>query len=83
VFRYGRDVVDNDLRELLGGPFGGLDPWGQLTVPDEGVAAEKLALLLGEVGGDVALCEVEDAALGFREKPLVEKKETSLAPLLR
>ena len=72
MFCHSGDVVDNNVRELLRGPLGLLDPRSELAVPDEGVAAEEFALLLGEIGGDVALCEIEDASLGFGEEPLAE-----------
>lgn len=39
-------------------------------MPDEGVAAEEFALACGEVGGDIAFGEVEDASFGFSEEPL-------------
>ena len=64
------DVRGDGGGQVLGGPGGLLDPGGELGVPDQGVAAEDLALLAGEVGGDVALCVVEEALLRFGEEPL-------------
>lgn len=64
------NVADNYLLELLGCPLGSFDPGGQLAVPDEGVAAEELAVLLGDGGDDLALGVVEDAGLGLGEEPL-------------
>lgn len=40
-------------------------------MPNEGVASEDLTLPSGEVGGNVALGEVEDTSLGFGEEPLM------------
>lgn len=64
------DVLNDDGPQLIGGPLSGLDPGGELGVPDEGVAAEGLALLASQVGGDVTLGVVEDTALGLSEQPL-------------
>ena len=65
------DVVDDDLAQLLGRPLRLLDPRRQLAVPDERVAAEELAVLLGEARDDVALGEVELAMRRLGEEPLV------------
>lgn len=67
---YGLDVLRYGGRQGLWGPLLLLDPGGQLRVPDEGVAAEDLALLSCEVRRNVALGEVEDSLLGFGEEPL-------------
>jgi hypothetical protein len=69
----GGDVVDDDLAQLLRSPLGLLDPGSQLAVPDESVAAQQLAVLAGLGGNDVALGEVEDAALGLNKQPLKER----------
>ena len=64
------DVVDDDGLELLGGPRGCLDPRGELAVPDEGVAAQVLAVLARQRRDDLALGVVEAAAGGLDEGPL-------------
>jgi hypothetical protein len=64
------DVVDDDGLELLGGPGAGLDPRGELAVPDEGVAAQVLAVLARQRRDDLALGVVEAAAGGLDEGPL-------------
>lgn len=65
-------MVDDNSAELVLSPVGlGLNPGGELRVPDEGVAAEIFAVLLREGGNNVALGIVEDALLWFGEEPLL------------
>lgn len=76
------DVVDDDVRQLGLGPVAGLDPGSELRVPDEGVAAEDLVLLLGDGGDDLTLGPVEDALLGLGEEPLLACQFYSLVALM-
>lgn len=64
------DVADDGLAEGLLGPGGGIDPGGELTVPDERVAPEMQAVLLRLGSDDLALGVVEEAWFGFDEEPL-------------
>ena len=80
----GHDVGDVGLDDLLQGltvPRAIGHPAGELGVPDEGVAAEELAVLAGNVGHDVAVGVVEVAARGLERIPLLSVLGHELAPL--
>lgn len=61
----------------------GLTPSRKLAVPGQGVAAEELAVLSGNAGNDVALLEVELAAVGLGGIPLLPVLGSQLANLAR
>lgn len=65
------DVVNHHGGESLLSPVTELDPFGELAVPDEGVAAEKLVVLLGQVSYNFSVGEVEDILLWLNVHPLV------------
>ena len=69
VVHDGGDVVLNDLGEsgLVGDA---VDPGSQLGVPDQSVAADGDAGLLGEVGEEVSASKVELALVGLEGIPL-------------
>jgi hypothetical protein len=65
----GLDVVLHHGSQGLVGPGAVGHPVAELRVPDKIVTAQILAMVLGDVDGDLATCEIEDALfrLGSKE----------------